>query len=122
VRLGVQQLGVDVGGFPAPTGWLAELRTVGGLVLPEQQVVRFPLNQLAGLKAEGLGAGAPPAAGRLATRFAGLDVVPGRVLDRALVDLLPDVIKVVALAQGSDNGQADLGHRRPEATELPMII
>ena len=59
---------------------------------------------LAGLEAEGLGAGAPPAAGRLSAAFAGLDVVAGRVLGRAAVDLLPDVVKVVALAQRRDDG------------------
>ena len=104
VRLGGQQPGVQVGGFAAAVGWLAQPGAVGGFALAEQQVVGFALDRLAGLEAEGLGAGAPPAAGRLAAGFAGLDVVAGRVLGRAAVDLLPDVVKVVALAQRRDDG------------------
>jgi hypothetical protein len=57
----------------------------------------------ASLRAEGLGTGAPPAAGRLSAALAGLDVIAGRVFGRAAVDLLPDVVKVVALAQRRDN-------------------
>ena len=110
VRLGGQQLGVDVGGFAAAVRGPAELGAVGGFALAEQQVIRFALDPLAGLEAEGLGAGAPPAAGRLSAGLAGLDVVAGRVLGRAAVDVLPDVVKVVALAQGRDNRQR-LTHR-----------
>ena len=95
--------GVQVGGFAAAVGWPAQRGAVGGLALAEQQVVGFALDRLAGLEAEGFGAGAPPAAGRLAAAFAGLDVVAGRVLGRAAVDLLPDVVKVVALAQRRDD-------------------
>ena len=103
VRLGGQQPGVQVGGFAAAVGGLAQRGAVGGFALAEQQVVGLALDRLAGLEAEGLGAGAPPAAGRLSAAFAGLDVVAGRVLGRAAVDLLPDVVKVVALAQRRDD-------------------
>jgi hypothetical protein len=105
VRLGGQQLRVQAGGFAA-VGWrAAERGAVGGFALAEQQVVRLALDGLAGLEAERPGAGAPPAAGRLSPRLAGLHVVTGRVLGRAAVDLFPDVVKVIALAQGCDNGQ-----------------
>src|ERR1700733_5932849 len=59
--------------------------------------------------------GSPPA-------FAGLDVIPGRVLGRALVDLAPDVVQVVALDQGRDYCQAGLCRRGPEAAELTTIV
>jgi len=49
---------------------------------------------------ERFGAGALPAARRLSATFAGLDVIAGRILGRAAVDLLPDVVQVVSLAQG----------------------
>ena len=97
VRLGGQQPGVHVGGFAAAVGRLAQPGAVGGLTLAEQQVVGLALDRLADLEAERLGAWAPPAAGRLPSGFAGLDVVAGRVLGWAAVDLLPDVVKVVAL-------------------------
>ena len=103
VRLGGQQLRVHVGGFPAVVRGPAQLGAVGGLALAEQQVIRFALDPLAGLEAERLRAGAPPAAGRLSPALAGLDVVAGRVLGRAAVDLLPDVVQVIALAQRRDN-------------------
>ena len=103
VRLGGQQAGVQVGGFAAAVGGPAQRGAVGGLALAEQQVVGLALDCLAGLEAEGFRAGAPPAAGRLAAAFAGLDVVAGRVLGRAAVDLLPDVVKVVTLAQRRDD-------------------
>ena len=103
VRLGGQQLRVQVGGFAAVTRRPAELGAVGGLALAEQQVVRLALDPLARLEAEGLRTGAPPAAGWFSPALAGLDVVAGRVLGRAAVDLLPDVVKVIALAQRRDN-------------------
>ena len=74
-----------------------------------------------GSKPRALGAGAPPAAGRLSPALAGLDVIAGRVLGRAAVHLLPDVVKVIALAQGRDNRHR-LIPRQPGAAELPMII
>jgi Flavodoxin domain len=43
------------------------------------------------------------AAGRLPAGLAGLDVIAGRVLGPAAVDLLPDVVKVVALGQRRDD-------------------
>ena len=39
----------------------------------------------------------------LAAALAGLDVIPGRVLGRTAVDLLPDVVQVVTLTQGRNN-------------------
>jgi hypothetical protein len=103
VGLGGQQLGVDGGGFTAAGREPAQLGAVGSLALAEQQVVGFALDRLAGLQAEGLGAEAPPAARWLSPGLAGLDVIAGRVLGRAAVDLLPDVVQVVALAQGCYN-------------------
>ena len=122
VRLGGQQPGVDVGGFPAAARRPAQRRAVRGLPLAEQQVIRLPLDHLARLEAEGLRARPPPAAGRLPAALAGLDVIPGRVLRRVAVDLAPDVVQVITLAQGRDNRQTDLCHRGPEAAELTMII
>ena len=95
---------------------------VGGLALAEQQVVWFALDCLAVLEAEGLRARAPPAARRLCPALAGLDVIPGRVLARAVVDLAPDVVHVIALGQGRDNRQAGLYRRGPEAAELTTIV
>ena len=99
VRLGGQQRGVQVGGFAAVARGPAQRGAVGGFAFAEQQVIRLALDRLAGLEAEHPGAGAPPAAGRLSAAFAGLDVIAGRVLGRAAVDLLPDVVQVVSLAQ-----------------------
>jgi hypothetical protein len=57
VRLGRQQLGVHVGGFAA-IGWgPAKLGAVGSPALAEQQVIGFVVNLLAGLQAQGPGAG-----------------------------------------------------------------
>ncbi len=108
VRLGGQQLGVQVGGLAAVTRRPAERGAVGCLSLAEQQIVRFALDGLAGLEAERSGAGSPPAAGWFSPGLAGLDVVASRVLGRAAVDLLPDVVKVIALAQRRDNRQPGL--------------
>jgi len=119
VRPGGQQPSIHVSGFAADVRGLAQPGAVGGLTLAEQQVVGLALDRLAGLEAERPGAGAPPAAGRLPSGFAGLDVIAGRVLDRAAVDLLPDVVKVVALAQRRD-GRHRLIHRQPE--RVSMII
>ena len=122
VRLGGQELGVQVGGFAAVAWRAAELSAVGGLTLAEQKVVRSALDGLARLEPERLGAGSPPAAGWFSPGPADLDVIPGRVFGLALVGLLPDVIEVVALAQGRDNRQTGLCRRRPEATELTTIV
>ena len=80
------------------------------------------IHRLAGLQAEGLGAWAPPAAGWLSPGFAGLNVIARRVLDRAAVDLLPDVVKVVAFAQGCHHCHYASRLHEPEATELPIHI
>ena len=103
MRLGSQQLRVQVGGFAAVAWRAAELGAAGRLALAEQQVVRLAVDGLAGLEAERPGPWAPPAAGRLSPGLAGLDVIAGRILARAAVDLLPDVVKVIALAQRRDN-------------------
>ena len=103
VRLGGQQLRVQVGGFPAAVRRPAQLGAIRRLALAEQQVVRLALDPLAGLEAEGPRARAPPPAGRFSPGLAGLDVVAGRVLGRAAVNVLPDVVKVIALAQRRDN-------------------
>jgi hypothetical protein len=122
IRFGGQQPGVDVGGLPATAGRRAQLGAVGRLVLAEQQVIRLPLDYPALLEADCLRARTPPSAGRLAAGLAGLDVIPGRVLGGAAVDLLPDVVKFVALAQGRDNGQAGLTVRGPESAELTTVV
>src|SRR5580693_6181664 len=96
-------MGVQVGGFAAAVGGPAQCGAVGRLARAEQQVVWLALDCLAGLETERCGAGAPPAAGRFSPALAGLDVVVGRVLGRAAVDLLPDVVQVVALGQRRDD-------------------
>ena len=103
VRLGGQQQLVHVGGFPAAVRVPAEVGAIGRLALTEQQVIRLTLNPLARLEPERSRARAPPSAGRLAPALAGLDVVAGRILGRAAVNVLPDVVKVIALAQRRDN-------------------
>ena len=105
VRFGGQQLSIQVGGFTAAVRRPAQRGAIGGLALAEQQIVRLALDRLARLEAEGPGAGAPPAARRLPAALAGLDVIPGRILGRATVDMLPDVVQVITLAQGRDNRQ-----------------
>ena len=121
VRLGGQQPGVQVRGFPAAVRRPAQWGAVGSLALAEQQVVRLALDPLAMLEAERFRARAPPAAGRLSPALAGLDVIAGRVLGRAAVDLPPDVVKVVALAQRRDDRHR-LIPPPAAAAELPMII
>jgi hypothetical protein len=111
VRLGGQQAGVQVGGLAAAAGRPAQRDAVGGLALAEQQIVRCALDLLAILQAQGPSSGTPPPAGRLSPALAGLDVVAGRVLGGAAVDLLPDVVKVVALAQGRDNRHRLIPHQ-----------
>ncbi len=49
VRLGGQELGVEVGCFAATGRGPAQLSAVGGLALTEQQVIGFTLDYLAGL-------------------------------------------------------------------------
>ena len=122
VRLGGQQLRVQVGGFAAVARRPAQLGAVGSLALAEQQVIGFALDPLAMVEAEGLGAGAPPAARRFTAALAGLDVVAGRVLGRAAVDLFPDVVQVIALAQRRHNRHYAQRLRSAGVAELPIII
>ena len=103
VRLGGEQRLVYVGGLAAASRAPAQRGAVGGLALAEQKVIRLALNPLTWLEPEGFRARAPPAAGRFSAALAGLEVVAGRVLGRAAVNVLPDVVKVIALAQGRDN-------------------
>jgi hypothetical protein len=103
VRLGRQQPRVQVGGFAAAARRPAQLGPIRSLPLAEQQIVRLALDRLARREAKGPGTRAPPVAGRLTAGLAGLDVIAGRVLGRAAVDLLPDVVQVIALAQRRDN-------------------
>jgi hypothetical protein len=105
LRLGGQQAGVDAGRFLAAAGRAAQRRAVGGLALAEQEVVRLALDLLARGEAERLRARTPPAARGLAALLARLDVIGGRVQCQGRVDLLPNVIQVVALAEGADNCQ-----------------
>jgi len=90
------------------TGDLPQRGAVQSFALAEQQVIRFALDYLAKLEAERFRARAPPAARWLSSALTGLDVTPGRVLRQAAVDLPPDVVQVIALAQGRDNRQAAL--------------
>ena len=103
VRLGGQQLRVQVGGFAAITRRPAQLGAIGGFALAEQQLIRLTLDHLARLQAKSPRARAPPAARRFSPALAGLDVIAGRVLGRAAVNLLPDVVKVITLAQRRHN-------------------
>jgi hypothetical protein len=122
VRLGGQQLRVQVSGFAAVSRRPAKLGAVRGLALTEQRVVRLALDPLAVVEAEGLCAGAPPASRRLSPALARLDVVAGRVLGRAAVNLLPDVLKVVSLAQRRDNCHQALRLLGAGVAELPIYI
>jgi enoyl-CoA hydratase/carnithine racemase len=98
-----------VAGLTGQAGVLAE----GGI-----QVIRLALDGLARLEAERPGAGAPPASRQLSPGLASLDVVAGRVLGRAAIDLFPDVVKVIALAQHRDNRQG-LIHRQRARRDCP---
>jgi hypothetical protein len=118
VRLRGQQLGVQVGGFAAVARRPAQLDAVRGLPFAEQQIIRFALDRLAGLEAERFGAGSPPATGWFSPALGGPDVVAGRVLRGTAVDLLPDVVKVIALAQRCDNRQL-LIHRQRLRRDCP---
>jgi hypothetical protein len=122
MRLGGQQLRVQVGGFAAVSRWAAELGAVGSLPLTEQQVIRLALDPLAIVEAERFRAWTPPASRRLTADFTGLDVVTGRVLCRAAVDILPDVVKVIALAQGRHNRHYASPLRSAGVAELPIHI
>ena len=57
VRLGGQQLGVQVGGFAAVARGPAQLGAVGGFALAEQQVVRLALDRWPGSKPRALAPG-----------------------------------------------------------------
>src|SRR6185369_1708129 len=103
VRLGGEQRLVYLRGLAAAGGRPAQRGAVGGLPPAEQKVVRLTLNPPTLPEAEGLRARAPPAARRLAAALAGLNVVAGRVLRRAAVHVRPDVVQVIAFAQGRDN-------------------
>jgi hypothetical protein len=122
VRLGGQQLRVKVGGLAAVARRAAELGAVGSFTLAEQQVIRFALDPLAIVEAQRFGAGAPPASRRFTSALAGLDVIAGRVLDRAAVHLFPDVVKVIALAQRRHNRHYAQRLHSAGVAELPIHI
>jgi hypothetical protein len=103
VRLGGQELGVQVGSFAAITWRPPQPGAIRSLALTEQQVIRLALHPLPELEPERLRAGSPPPAGRFSPGLAGLDVIAGRVPGRAAVNVLPDVVKVIALAQRRHN-------------------
>ena len=103
VRLGGEQRLVYLRGLAAAGGRPAQRGAVGGLTLAEEKVIRLTLNPPTFLEAEGLRARAPPAARRLPAALAGLQVVAGRVFRRAAVHVCPDVVQVIAFAQGRDN-------------------
>jgi len=75
-------------------------------------------------RGRGLPRRGPPPAGWLFPGLAGLDVIAGFVLGRATVNLLPDVVKVVAPGQGRDNCYYGLyldgGQRMAELTTIVM--
>jgi hypothetical protein len=91
-------------------------------MLSKEEVVRFPLDQLTGPEPERLRTRTPPSPGRLTAGFGSPDVVASWVGGHGGVDLLPDVVQVVALGQGGDNCQTGLSHREPKAAELTMVI
>jgi hypothetical protein len=91
--------------------------------LPVRRVVRPAFDGLAGGEAEGLGAGSPPAAGRLAG-LDGVHVVPAGRVPGGVVLGFPDVAEIVALGDGDDYGQYGslLCRGSVAAAGLPMII
>ena len=115
------QLILARGGEPdyAPGGRLPTERSLANEFGVTRTMVR---HALAVLEAEGPGAWTPPATGRFTAGFAGLDVVPGRVLGRVAVDLPPDVFQVVAFAQGRHHRHYALRLHGPQRAELTMII
>jgi hypothetical protein len=90
-------VGLGLGGLPAADRRPPQQRAVGSLPLAEQQVVRPALDYLARCEAERLRGRTPPLTRRLTLLLARLDVIGGRVQGQRRLDLLPDVIQVVAL-------------------------
>src|SRR6185312_714747 len=109
-------------GFAAVARRPAELGAVGSLALAEQQVIRFALDPLTIVEAQRFGTGAPPASRRFTSALTGLDVIAGRVLGRAAVDLFPDVVKVIALAQRRHNRHYAQRLHGAGVAELPIHI
>ncbi len=122
MRLGGQQRDVQFSGLAAAVRGPAQRGAIRGLALAEQQIVRLALDPLAGLEPERFGAWSPPAPGRLSPAFASLDVIAGRVLGGAPVDLLPDLVKVVTLAQRRHHCHYARYLRGPRAAELTTIV
>jgi hypothetical protein len=77
VRLGGQQPGVQVSGFPAAARRPAQCGAAGSPALAEQQVIRLALDHLAGLEPERLGARAHHRPGGSLLLAAGLDGIVG---------------------------------------------
>ncbi len=120
VRLGGQQLRVQVGGFATAVWRPAQLGAVRGLALAEQQVIRLALDHLARLEAKSFGAWTPPEAGRFSPAFAGLEVVAGRKLDRTAVHLLPE--RSPGRTPCSASRRPPPANPPPAGAGLPMII
>jgi hypothetical protein len=94
MRFAGQKLSVKVGDLLALVRLSRQRGAVGGFAFPEQQLVRLALDPLAGLEAERFCGRAPPAAGRLAAGFGGLDVVVDSVRGLGVIDVLPDVVQM----------------------------
>src|SRR4029077_6705111 len=106
----------------AVAGGPSQRGAVRGFAFAEQQVVGLSLDPLAMVEAKSLGAGTPPASRRFTAAFAGLDVVTGGVLRRAVVDVFPDVLQVVTLAQRRYTRHYALRLRKAGVAELPILI
>ncbi len=119
MRLGGQQPVAQVGGLVAAARAPAQRGAVGNLALTGQQVMRLALERLAMREPERFGTRALPSARRLSPALAGLNVITGCILGRVAVNLLPDLLQVVPLAQRRrhDRGAAALaGKRLPDFT------
>ena len=88
MRLGGQQLRVQVGGFPAAVRGPAELGAVRGFALAEQQVIRLALDPLAG---------PTPSIGTV-----------GDAYDNALAETTIGLYKTECIREGSPFGTAPL--------------
>ena len=123
VRLGRRQPGQVVGEGRVPAAGPAEPGSGAWVGLPVHRVIGFAVDDVAGGEAEGLGAGAPPAAGWFAG-LGGVEVVPADSGFGGVVLGFPDVAEVVALGDGDDYGQYGglLSRGGDAAAGLSMII
>jgi len=123
VRLGGHEPGEMVGERRVPATGTPELTARLRVELLVDRVVRRAFDDLTGRKAEGLGAGSPPAAGRL-PGLSRVDVVAAGGAGGWVVLGFPDLAEVVALGDGDDYGQYGglLSRGDGAAAGLPMII